>query len=115
MRSATLGNAVQFWTKPVGVEQEFVREAYSLDAAAGAAEGGRTMKGIPMKTWEVQAILDDRKTVTRRLVKPKPEPFGKAYIYKGAICTQKAIAEYGKYRPGADFPASDKRAGGAVT
>lgn len=30
------------------------------------------MKPINMKTWEVQAILDNRKTVTRRVVKPKP-------------------------------------------
>lgn len=29
------------------------------------------MKGIPMKTWEVRAILDNRKTVTRRVVKLK--------------------------------------------
>lgn len=27
------------------------------------------MKGIPMKTWEVRAILDGRKIVTRRVVK----------------------------------------------
>lgn len=31
------------------------------------------MKGIPMKTWEVQAILDGRKTVMRRVVKPQPK------------------------------------------
>ena len=29
------------------------------------------MKGIPMKTWEVRALLDNRKTVTRRVVKPR--------------------------------------------
>jgi hypothetical protein len=30
-------------------------------------------KPIPLKTWEVQAILDSRKTQTRRVVKPQPQ------------------------------------------
>lgn len=35
------------------------------------------MKGIPMKTWEVQAILNGCKTVTRRVVKPQPAGDGR--------------------------------------
>lgn len=31
------------------------------------------MKGIPMKTWEVQAVLDGRKTVMHRVVKPQKD------------------------------------------
>jgi hypothetical protein len=32
------------------------------------------VRQIPLKTWEVQAILDGRKIQTRRVVKPKHEP-----------------------------------------
>lgn len=30
------------------------------------------MKGIPLKIWEVRAILDGRETVTRQVLKPQP-------------------------------------------
>lgn len=40
------------------------------------------MKGIPMKTWEVRAILDNRKTVARRVVKPQPVCHGPNVTFK---------------------------------
>lgn len=30
------------------------------------------MRGIPMKTWEIQAALDNRKSAMRRIIKPQP-------------------------------------------
>jgi len=46
------------------------------------------MKGIPMKTWEVRAILDNRKTMTRRTVTPQPREIyhdGKLYEEDGDL------------------------------
>ena len=37
------------------------------------------MKGIPLKTWEVSAILDGRKAVTRRVMIPQP-PNGQEFL-----------------------------------
>lgn len=39
------------------------------------------MKSVTMKTWEVQAILDNRKMVFRRVVKPQPHCYGPNIAY----------------------------------
>lgn len=58
------------------------------------------MKPILFNTEMVQAILNGRKTMTRRVMKPQPESFGKAYIYRGAICIESALPRYSPYRTG---------------
>lgn len=58
------------------------------------------MKSILFNTEMVRAILDGRKTMTRRVMKPQPESFGKAYIYRGAICIKSALPRYSPYRTG---------------
>jgi len=58
------------------------------------------LKPILLNTAMVQAILDGRKTVTRRVIKPQPESFGKALIYNGAICTKKGAIKEAHYQVG---------------
>ena len=59
------------------------------------------MKPILFNTEMVKAILDGRKATTRRVIKPQPEPFGKALAYKdGIFSTLKALEKEAHYRPG---------------
>lgn len=72
------------------------------------------MKSIPLKTWEVKAILDGRKTQTRRPVKPPPIqneagrwvwPIPKSKIRTGCcpeVCT--ASREWWEYLSPEQFP-----------
>ena len=48
----------------------------------------------------VRAILDGRKTVTRRVVNPQIETFGKAFAYKGALCSMDWVTEQSQYKIG---------------
>ncbi|MDO9492820.1 hypothetical protein [Acetobacterium sp.] len=63
-------------------------------------QGDVKSKPILFNTAMVQAILDGRKTVTRRVIKPKPESFGNALIYNGAICTKKGVTKEAPYQVG---------------
>lgn len=58
------------------------------------------MKPILFNTEMVRTILEGRKTVTRRLIKPQPEPFGKALAYKDGIWTIKGLVRYAPYQVG---------------
>lgn len=59
------------------------------------------MKPILFNTEMVKTILDGRKATTRRVIKPQPEPFGKALAYKdGIFSTLKALEKEAHYRPG---------------
>lgn len=63
------------------------------------------MKPILFNTDMVRAILDGRKTVTRRVVKPQPEarivPGEKdCYIYRGIPCGLDGMTNFAPYRPG---------------
>ena len=63
------------------------------------------MKPILFNTKMVRAILDGRKTVTRRAVKPQPEarlvPVEKdCYIYRGIPCGLDGMTNFAPYRSG---------------
>ena len=57
-------------------------------------------KPIIFNTDMVRAILDNRKTVTRRVVNPQIETFGKAFAYKGALCSMDWVTEQSQYKIG---------------
>ena len=54
----------------------------------------------PIADAMICALLDDHKTELRLPMKPQPEAFGKAYIYKGAICSWNGLLSFAPYRPG---------------
>lgn len=54
----------------------------------------------PIADVIIHALLDDRKTMIRLPMKPQPEPFGKAYLHRGAICSRNGLLNLASYRPG---------------
>lgn len=58
------------------------------------------MKPILFNTEMVRAILDGRKTTTRRVIKPQPEPFGKALAYKGGIYSTSGLIKSAPFQKG---------------
>ena len=70
---------------------------FAEDLCSACAE---RMKPILFNTEMVRAIPDGRKTTTRRVIKPQPEPFGKALAFKSGIyATSKALTREAPYQP----------------
>jgi hypothetical protein len=58
------------------------------------------MKPILFNTEMVRATLDGRKTTTRRVIKPQPEQFGKAFAYKDGIYSTNGLAKSAPFQKG---------------